>query len=116
MSAILAAWQEIPGGWDLLAAHHREVQNAGPNSGLGHGGIIPYGLGFTGDYLAKRFLVQKGRTYLLGVVARVSVWSTLTDNRGRKLPLIEDGSFRVWGNVGFYLPKIEVHTRRVYIP
>jgi hypothetical protein len=65
--------------------------------------------------LATPFLVQKARTYLLGVVARVSVFSTLTDDRGRKLPLITGGVFRVWGSLGCFVPKIEVHQTKVYI-
>ena len=64
MSVILAAWHQIPGGWDLLSAKRHEVQRSGPHVGLGHGAIMPYTLSLTGDFLKAPFLVQKGRTYL----------------------------------------------------
>lgn len=116
-SLILAAWQQIPGsvGWDLLHWKQFAVSGNGPNSGLGHGAITPYQRSFSGAELATPFLVEAARTYLLGVVARVSVWSTLTDDRGQPLPLIEDGTFRVWGSLACAVPQIEVVEQQVHI-
>lgn len=116
-SLILAAWQQIPGstGWDLLHWKQFAVSGNGPTSGSGHAAITPYQRSFSGAELATPFLVEAARTYLLGVVARVSVWSTLTDDRGQPLPLIEDGTFRVWGSLACAVPQIEVVEQQIYI-
>jgi hypothetical protein len=118
ISLMLAAWQKIPGpaGWDLLHWKQFEVAGNGPSSGSGQGAIAHYDRFFTGKDLATPFLVESARTYLFGVVARVSAWSSLTDDRGRPLPLIEDGTFRVWGSVACMIPQIEIVVQQVHIP
>jgi hypothetical protein len=117
-SLILAVWQQIPGpaGWDLLNWKLFDVADSFPNSGLGHGMVTPYQKSFTGTNLAAPFLVQSGRTYLFGVVARVSVWSSYTDSHGHPLPRISDGSFRVWGTLACVIPQIEIIEKQVHIP
>ncbi len=117
-SLILAVWQQIPGpaGWDLLNWKLFDVADSFPNSGLGHGMVTPYQKSFTGSDLSTPFLVQSGRTYLFGVVARVSVWSSYTDSRGNPLPRITDGSFRVWGTLACYIPRIGIIEKQVHIP
>jgi hypothetical protein len=115
-SLFVVAWHQIPTGYDLIGSRRFEVVTAGPNTGLGQSAITPYSRSFSGSQLATPFVVQQGRTYLLGIVARVSVWSTLTDDRGRPLPLIENGTFRVWGSLACAVPTIEVHRTRVHIP
>ena len=115
-SLILAVWHSIPTGWDLINWKQFEVTRSGPNSGSGYYPITPYQKSFTGKDLATPFLVQSNRTYLFGVVARVSVWSTLTDDRGNPLPLIENGTFRVWGSLACVVPQIEIFEQQVHIP
>lgn len=117
-SLILAAWHRIPGagGFDLMHWKEFPVIEVGPDSGVGQQAISSYQRSFTGKQLATPLLVEKNHTYLLGVVARVSVWSTLTDDRGQPLPLIEDGTFRVWGSLSCLVPHIEVIEQQVHIP
>jgi hypothetical protein len=114
-SVITAAWHQIPGGWDLVGSKRHEVRSFGPNYGLGHSGIIPYAVQLSGKALATPFVLQAARRYLLGVVARVSIWSTLTDTRGAKLPLIEGGVFRVYGTIACSVPRIEANVTQVHI-
>lgn len=109
ISLTLAAWQRIadPQQWVLIHQNHFTVRDV-QNSGSGHGAISSYDQSFSGQDLATPFHLESARTYLLGVVARVSIRSTLTDTQGRPLPLIENGTFRVWGSIGCVVPKIEL--------
>lgn len=117
-SLILAVWQSIPGpaAWELINYRQIEVARQGPDSGSGFSQVMHNQKNFTGKDLATQFLVQSYRTYLFGVVARVSIWSTLTDNYGRPLPLIQDGTFRVWGVLSCIIPQIEIYQHQVHIP
>lgn len=117
-SLILAVWQSIPGpsAWELVNYRQIEVAHQGPESGSGFAQVMHNQRNFSGKDLATQFLVQSYRTYLFGVVARVSIWSTLTDSNGRPLPLIQDGSFRVWGVLSCVIPQIEIYQYQVHIP
>jgi hypothetical protein len=110
-SLILAAWRRVlPGStdWLLIGQNQFLVFDGGQQSGKGHTPIWPYNLAFSGRDLATSFNLEAGVQYLLGVVGQVSVWSTLTDEQGRPLPLIENGTFNVWGSLGCAVPRIEV--------
>jgi hypothetical protein len=117
-SLILAAWQNIPGpnAWDLLGWKQHVVSDLGANSGQGYTAPLSGTQSFNGNALATPFVVQAGRTYLLGVVARVSITSALTDDRGAPLPPIADGSFSVWGSLAAQVRRIEVVEQQVHIP
>jgi len=113
---LLAAWQQIPGGFDLLdfkqfnvATSGRRDQSFGPE-------LHQFQSSFNGPSLSASFVVQGGRTYLLGVVNRISVTSTLTSNTGRPLPPISNTLLRVWGSMNCVVPQIDVLTKRVDIP
>jgi hypothetical protein len=109
-SLILAAWNRIPSATNWVLIHWKQfaVFDEAPQSGSGSGPIWSFDRTFSGEDLATPFTVEAGRINLLGVVARVNVWSTLTDAQGRPLPLIEDGTFRVWGSLGCVVSKIKV--------
>jgi hypothetical protein len=109
-SLFLAGWNRIPSptNWVLINSKQFAVFDGAPQSGSGSGPIWSYDRTFSGEDLATPFTVEAGRPCLLGVVARVNVWSTLTDAQGRPLPLIEDGTFRVWGSLGCVVSKIKV--------
>jgi hypothetical protein len=113
---LLAAWQQIPGGFDLLgfkqflvATSGRRDQSFGPDL---HG----FHSSFEGPSLSAPFVVQRGRRYLLGVVNRVSVTSTLTSNAGEPLPPITSAMLRVWGSMSCNIPQIDVLIKRIDIP
>lgn len=117
-SIIIAGWQMIPGptGWDLLDSQEFTVHNFGPNSGLGEYVPMTYQHSFKYGQLAKQFVVEKFKTYLFGIVVRVSVWSTLKDEKGKPLPLINDGTFRVWSDLSCRVSEINLLEKQVYIP
>ena len=112
---LLAAWQQIPNGFDLLgfkqfdvAASGRRDQSFGPE-------LQQFQRSFDGPNLSAPFVVQRGRSYLLGVVNRISVTSTLTSNTGGPLPPISNALLRVWGAMNCVVPQINVWTKRVDI-
>jgi hypothetical protein len=116
----LGAWQEIPGpsgpSWDLVHMKPFTIFESAWESTRESHPPVPYTRSFTGLDLATSFLVEGGRTYLLGLVASVSGVSTLTDIHGAPLPSIEDGSFVVWGDLGCKVPQIELFEQQVHIP
>jgi hypothetical protein len=116
-SLILALWHSIPGStpWDLIHWKEFTVIKTGPNPGSGFGAVTPYQRSFNGKELATPLLVQRARTYLLGVVARVSVWSTLTV-KGKPLSVHDGRNFRVWGSITCIVPQIRVIEQQVHIP
>jgi hypothetical protein len=59
--------------------------------------------------------VQRGRTYLFGVVCRVVVSSTLTNDTGGALRGIPNRELVVYGAVNCLVPQMSVHTSQVYI-
>jgi hypothetical protein len=61
-------------------------------------------------------MVQRGRTYLLGVVSRVSAVSTLTSTTGDPLAPVSNTMLRVWGAMNSVIPQMNVWKKRVDIP
>ncbi len=113
---LLAAWQQIPGGFDLLGFKHFDVATSGRRDQSSGPESQQFQSSFDGPNLAAPFVVQRGRTYLLGVVSRISVTSTLTSNSGEPLPPISNTQLRVWGAMNCVVPEINVFTKRVDIP
>lgn len=113
---LLAAWQQIPGGFDLLGFKQFEVAASGRRDQTFGPELFNFQRSFDGSNLSAPFVVQSGRTYLLGVVARISVISTLTSNTGGPLPPISNTELRVWGSMNCVVPQIDVLTKRVDIP
>lgn len=113
---LLAAWQQIPGGFDLLDFKQFEVATSGQRDQSHGPELLSFQSSFAGASLSAPFVVQGGRTYLLGVVSRISVISTLTSNTGSPLPPISNTELRVWGSMNCVLPQIDVLTKRVDIP
>jgi len=113
---LLAAWQQIPGGFDLLGFKSFDVATSGRRDQSFGPELHQFQDSFDGPSLSAPFVVQRGRTYLLGVVSRISVTSTLTDNTGGPLPSISNTMLRVWGSMNCVVPQIDVLTKRVDIP
>lgn len=112
---LLAAWQQIPGGFDLLGFKRFDVATSGRRDQSFGSELAHFQSSFNGPSLSAPFLVQRGRTYLLGVVSRISVTSTLTSRTGRPLPLISNTELRVWGDISCVVSQIDVLTKRVDI-
>lgn len=113
----LAIWHVIPGGFDLV--DWRRVNVSERRIDQSHGNeLAAYSRSFQGSDVATSFLVQGGRRYLLGVVAQVSLSSTLTTNSGEPLPAASVGAdrFRLWADLGATVSQIEVTTKQVHIP
>lgn len=113
---LLAAWQQIPGGFDLLGFKSFEVATSGRRDQSHGPELLSFQRSFADPSLSAPFVVQGGRTYLLGVVSRISVTSTLTSNTGRPLPPISNTELRVWGSMNCVVPQIDILTKRVDIP
>lgn len=113
---LLAAWQPIPGGFDLIGFKQFEVATSGRRDQSFGPELQHFQRSFDGPSLSAPFVVQSGRTYLLGVVSRIIVTSTLTDNTGKPLPNLSSALLRVWGDMSCVVPQIVVLTKRVDIP
>jgi hypothetical protein len=120
-SLFVGAWLLNPvlnGSFELV--HAREVpvfdtlsQDAGSNVWPN----VPYSFpkNFPGSALATTFLVQGGRTYLLGVVARAQVEHNVTTNAGKQIP--HDGSrFKLYSQLICSVPFMSVLPQQVLIP
>jgi hypothetical protein len=114
---VLAMWQQIPGGWDLLKYRTYPVADGFRQSGMGVSAVRTDHGSFTGAQLATDFVVQAGRAYLFGVVARTNIWSTLSTTSGGQIPEPADlSNFRIWGSLTCRVPLIQLRTRTIYIP
>jgi hypothetical protein len=113
---LLAAWQQIPDGFDLLGFKQFDVATSGRRDQSFGPLLYQFQRSFDGLSLSAPFVVQGGRTYLLGVVGRISITSTLTSNTGAPLPPISNTTLRVWGAMNCVVPQIDVLTKRVDIP
>ncbi|KQZ85936.1 hypothetical protein ASD56_06585 [Microbacterium sp. Root166] len=113
-SVVLALWQVIPGGYDLIDYSDQPIaritrdQSHGPERNRLPGAL------FTPRPFRKRFLVQGGREYLFGAVGRVTATSTLTDTQGRPLTGPDGSNFKVYSWVTLNFPYMTIDTATVY--
>ncbi|MGK2914871.1 MAG: hypothetical protein ACSLE5_10570 [Porticoccaceae bacterium] len=113
---LLAAWQQIPGGFDLLGFKLFDVATSGRRDQSHGPELLGFQNSFAGPGLSAPFVVQGGRSYLLGVVGRISVTSTLRSTAaGGTLAPISNTKLRVWGSMNCVIPQIDVLTKRVDI-
>ncbi len=116
-NVLVAMWHRIPNGWDLIHWRSFLVHDGFEQSGMGQSAVRSSTRQLGEDQLATRFVVQKGRTYLLGVIARVEIHSTLTDSHGGLLPPVPDSTnFRIWGTLLANVSRITVRTGPIWIP
>jgi hypothetical protein len=115
-SVVLAAWQVIPGGYDLLdyasmpIARITRDQSYGPERAKLPGSL------YTPRTFRKRFLVQKGREYLFGAVGRVQASSTLTASDGRPLTGADGTNFKVYAWITLGIPYMTIETAQIHLP
>jgi hypothetical protein len=117
---ILAAWQLnlATGSFDPVAnfTRRRETMFDDYMALSGIRPIIRKRHRLTGEHTATRVLVEAERTYLLGVVASVTLDLNVTDNYGEPYPQPGDGSFRAWGALNCHVPQIAMREETVYVP
>lgn len=113
---LLAAWQQIPTGFDLLGFKLFDVATSGRRDQTHGPELVNFQKSFDSSTLSAPFVVQHGRTYLLGVVGRISIQSTLTTDTGGTLPPISNDKLRVWGSLNCTVSEIDVITKRIDIP
>ncbi|HVE62051.1 MAG TPA: hypothetical protein VNA26_09535 [Chitinophagaceae bacterium] len=113
---LLACWQQIPGSFDLLGFKSFDVATSGRRDQTFGPELRQFQNSFEGLSLSAPFVVQRGRRYLLGIISRINVISTLVSNDGRPLPPISNTLLRVWGSMNCIIPQINVFIKRVDIP
>lgn len=113
---LVAMWQRIPNGWDLVGWDSYLVHDGYEQSPGSGSAIMSTTRSFKGDQLATNFIAQKGRTYLIAVIARVIIRSTLAAEGLAQLPEFPDPEkFKIWGGLVCDVPRIEVKPGPVYI-
>jgi hypothetical protein len=110
---LLVMWQQIPGGFDLLSFKRFEIGTSGRRDASFRAGVEPFPKSDSSD-LSALFQVQSGRTYLLGVVSRVSVISELFLSNSGSLPPSPE-QLSVYGAMTSKVPKINVSIKQVNI-
>lgn len=113
----LAMWQWIESRWVLVAPVRSVLVADGyPHAGTGGEMVRSFGRQFSGADLATNFVVRGDGTYLLGVLARTEIWSTLTDDRGNLLPPEFDPNlFKIYGHLRCTVRQINVNVRQVIV-
>jgi hypothetical protein len=113
---VLAAWQVIPGGFDLIGFKSFLVAGSGHRDQSHGPELKPFQRTFDGSNLSARFVVERGRRYLFAVMDRITVTSTLINTSGGSLPGVGDPRLLVWGSMNSVVSEIDVLTNRVDIP
>jgi hypothetical protein len=113
---LLGMWEAIPDGtFNLLRFKRFDVDTSGRRDGSFGAELKPYQKSFNGSDLSELFQVQGGRTYLLGVVSRISIISDLFWNNGQPLPFFSPEQLFVYGTMNCKVPKIKVLIKQVDI-
>ena len=118
-SVVLALWQVIPGGFDLIDYGTFPLARITRDHGVDPQRNKLPGELYTPRTFRKRFLVQGGRDYLFGAVVRAESISSITDPQGRKLVIPRPPNNDVftvysWARLG--IPYMTIDTAQVYIP
>lgn len=115
-SVLLACWQVIPGGYDLLGYREFPIARIVRDQSYGPERHPLPGSLYTPRSFSTDFLVQGGREYVFGVVGRVAIDSTLTDTAGRPLRVASAAQFKVYAWMTLGVPYMSVEERIMYIP
>lgn len=113
---VLAAWEQIPTGVDLLASKAFDLQTTGQvdtSDGEKH---INFTKSFGGSDLSATFIVEAGHRYILGVISRISILTTLHSAPGKPFPVYGPDQLHVFGLMNCKVPEMDVLTKVVYIP
>lgn len=117
-SILTAAWEISPISGVLPDLVPNSVKYhelfAGSMSGMGSMALQKIAKNLSGKSLASPILVQRGHTYLLGVVARVYVDAVITDEYGRAYPELDQLRVVLYGTVDGKVPEMDVYVKTVY--
>lgn len=120
-SLIMAAWERSPvlsGSYELLRWREVTVFDTGS---LDAGSqqfpdvLNMFQRTFSNSDLATTFLLQNGRTYLLGTLARVQVEHNVTTNYGKVIPH-DPTKFKLYSQMVCSVPYMSVSVQQVLIP
>lgn len=111
----LAMWQQIPGGFELLDSKVFDIATSGRRDDTFNQELQKYTKSYNDSSLSKSFSVQSSRTYLLGVVARISVIPNVFSFNGSALPVIDRSRLFAYGTLNCEIPQIRVLTRQINI-
>jgi hypothetical protein len=113
-----AAWDVNPvgGGLSLVTPYNWATLYNEQFPGQGTIPITPVAGNWVGGPAAANIMLEGGHTYLIGVVAAVEIYNGWTDNQGRPITKLPDGStFTVWCDLNLMVPSVSVDASVVYI-
>jgi hypothetical protein len=123
-SLIMGCWQlspvtgqapELVGPWREVTVFDTHSRDAGSDLSPDIHNVNTLQRNFASSALATDFLVQSGRTYILGVVARVQVLHDVTSSDGKILP--NDGTkFKLYSSMICAVPTMMATVQHVLIP
>ena len=123
-SLIMACWQlspvagqppELVGSWREVPVFDTHTRDAGSDLSPDIHNVNTLQRNFASSALATDFLVQSGRTYILGVVARVQVVHNVTSSDGKILA--NDGTkFKLYSSMVCTVPTMMATVQHVFIP
>ena len=123
-SLIMACWQlspvtgqppELVGSWREVPVFDTHTRDAGSDLSPDIHNVNTLQRNFASSALATDFLVQGGRTYILGVIARVQVVHNVTSSDGKILT--NDGTkFKLYSSMVCTVPTMMATVQYVFIP
>ena len=111
----VAAWEinAVDGTFALLYPFTHVILNDTDHSGLGGIGIVTTNQSYTGPQAAATFLAQRGKSYLVSVIADARLELTIA-GYGDSGPLPPSLHFDLWIRLACSVPRIEVQPRHIY--
>jgi hypothetical protein len=119
-SVLVAAWERSPVDGSFSLQRWQEVSVLDTNSldaGSNVFANVPsvFTKSFRNSALGMTFLLQNGRSYLLGLVGRVQVEHNVTTNTGKVIP--HDGNkFKLYSNMVCQVPYMVAAVQTVLVP
>ncbi len=115
---LLACWEKIPGsgGFDFIDSKHFDVATSGWHDQSFGRQLQQFEKSLDGPELSAPFVVERGRKYLFGVTARITITSSLVSSDGKPLPIFNSTQLKVWGSLNCFIPQMNIYTKRVDIP
>jgi hypothetical protein len=114
----VAAWEINPANrsFSLVQPFSKVIVSSTFHSGLGDTGVITTNNNYNGAPAQANFLAQKGKSYLVSVIAEAWLSVSSTDGSGNPAPLPPSSHFQVWIYLSCNVPRIAVLPRIIYIP
>lgn len=111
---LLAMWEQVASGFQFLSFKRFDVATSGRRDATFPAEQQQFQKSFNGSDLSASFRVQGGRTYLFGVVSRISIISGLFMVSRQPLPPISPDMLSVYGSMTSKVPQINVLRQRIF--